>query len=373
VVAGTTVRDGVREHLGFALRLHRALAPDPAQPACWSPYSVASALDLLTTGARGATRDELTALLGAGGVAELLAGASTLDADDDAVLAVANTLWARPDIAVDAGFAAELARRSAGTIRDAPFRDAPEDARQLINADVAETTRGLIPQLVPRGAVGPSTVAALVNALYLKSAWLSPFAAGATRDEAFHAPDGTVRVPTMHQAKRLGHAAADGWQAVALPAKGGVQGIVLLPDGDLAGAEPGLTPEVLGGLLAGLRTQQVKLALPKFRAELSALLTPVLQTLGVRTVFGPGADLSGLSSDPLVVSDVLHQAVLSVDEQGLEGAAATAVIARMAAMVAQRPVTVTVDRPFLFLVRHTATGAVYFLARIVRPLTGGRA
>jgi serine protease inhibitor len=380
-VATSTVQYTERQHLEFVLRLHRALAPDPAEPACWSPFSVASALGLLTTGARGATRDELAALLDAdggeaGGLPAWLGAAGELEPvrrGDDPVLAVSNTLWARPDISVDAEFAAELARAGNGAVRDAPFTRSPEVARKLINDDVAETTHGLIPQLVPPGGVGPETVAALVNALYLKTAWVEPFGAAGTRNEPFHAPDGTVDVPMMHLNKRVGYAAASGWQAVALAARGGVQGVVLLPDGDLAEAEPTLRPKTLYRLLGGLGSKQVRLGLPKFRAVLSAELTPALSVLGVREAFGDQADFTGLSTDPLVVSGVLHQAVLSIDEQGLEGAAATAVMARTAAMVAVPPVVITVDRPFLFMVRHTGTGAVHFLARVVRPLTGGRA
>jgi serpin B len=54
---------------------------------------------------------------------------------------------------------------------------------------------------------------------------------------------------------------------------------------------------------------------------------------------------------------------------GLEGAAATAVVMRMLSMhrdLAQ-PIEVKVDRPFLFLVRHRPSGAIYFLARVVQP------
>jgi serpin B len=59
--------------------------------------------------------------------------------------------------------------------------------------------------------------------------------------------------------------------------------------------------------------------------------------------------------------------VLEVDEQGLEGAAATAAVMVPAGMDLSRPVEFRVDRPFLVVVRHPATGAVYFLARVTEP------
>lgn len=359
-----------RAHLDFAWRLHRALTAAVTETACWSPYSVAAALGLAAQGAAGDTRAELEGLLGGelDEHAALLAGAAEL-ADDGAaeppLLAVSNTLWARPDIAVTERFGEQLRRWPNGSIADAPFSAEPEAARRMINQDVADTTRGLIPELIPPGALTASTVAALVNALYLKVGWRHRFAERATRPEPF---TGAGEVPTMRLTERLGYAHHGGWQVVVLPAAGGVEAVVLLPDAELPTAEPALDAATLAELLAQPRTLRVELHLPRFRMEVASPLTEVLRQLGVRAMFRRDADFSRLSPDPLHVSDVLHKAVLRLDEQGLEGAAATAVMMKLAAFVREeQPLVVRVDRPFLLLVRHAATGAVYFLARVVRP------
>ncbi|HEX7602374.1 MAG TPA: serpin family protein, partial [Polyangiaceae bacterium] len=77
------------------------------------------------------------------------------------------------------------------------------------------------------------------------------------------------------------------------------------------------------------------------------------------------ADFSGMADkEPLYVSDVVHQAFVSVDEKGTEAAAATAVV--MAGTGApSKQVTLTLDKPFLFFVRDNATGAVLFLGRVL--------
>lgn len=358
-----------QEHLAFTLAVQRAVAPDPSVTACWSPFSVASALGLTAMGARGTTRAELVHLL-AGDLNEqaaLLAQAAQLPADDDAILGVSNTLWAREDIAPRPDFAEELVTSwPGGAIKDAPFAADPEGSRQLINADVAATTRDLIPQLLGPGDITTDTIATLVNALYLKVAWRNAFPDRGTEPRPF---DGAGDVPTMRLSKQLGYAAAHGWQAVSLPAHGGVEAVALLPDAPLTEAESALTAETLTDLLGARAFRPVELYLPKFRTRDKADLTGALADLGVRTLFSREADLSGISDEPIVVSKVLHEAVLTIDEQGLEGAAATAVIMRAMAMAVrpEQPIVVRVDRPFLFLVRHVATGAVYFLARVVRP------
>lgn len=364
-------------HLRFTLDLHRVTAPDLAVNACWSPFSVASALGLLTQGARGMTRDELAVLLvgeksgDIGALGALLKRASVLaphrDNEDEPVIAVANTLWTDESIEILASFVEELGRWSSGSVKGAPFQGDPERTREMINLDVAKTTRDLISQLLPSGAITSDTVSALVNALYLKCAWRYPFSAHATAPSPFHTPHGTVDVPTMTLSEQIGYAATDGWQVARLPAIGGVEAAVLLPDGDLADAEPGLDADLLARLLDAPRSQQVNLWLPKVDVRMKSELTTPLTRLGIHTVFTNSADLGGMTPARVAVERVLHESVLKLDEQGLEGAAATAMMMRMTSMSTTRPVEVRVDRPFLLVVRHKETGVVYFLARVVDP------
>jgi serine protease inhibitor len=365
--------------LAFTLALHRAVDPDPDNDLCWSPFSVLSALGLTAEGAEGASRDELVgALLGdpagnLGAQAALLAAAAELadtGHDEPPVLAVSNTLWALEDLPIRRAFADELARWPAGSIKGAPFADAPEDARKLINTDVAETTRDLIPELIPPGSITRQTVATLVNALYLKVAWQHRFADGATARRPFHAPTGSYEPPTMRQTERLGYAHRDGWQVVTLAAAGGVEAVVLLPDEPLTVAEPALDAAKLGDLLGSTSSQRVQLTMPKINVSTRASIKHPLLDLGVRLLFRAGqAGLTRLCPDPRVfVDDVLHESVLKFDEEGLEGAAATAVVVRAMSMVRPtEPIVVDVDRPFLVVVRHRETGVPYFIARVVHP------
>jgi serpin B len=171
----------------------------------------------------------------------------------------------------------------------------------------------------------------------------------------------------MELSEKLAYAALDGWQAVALPAVGGVTATVLLPDGDFAEAEAALDAESLGALLDAPEPTQVNLRLPKVDVSMQAELTPPLNQLGVRTVFTRDADLGDISASALAVQAVLHESVLKLDEQGLEGAAATAVMMRLLSLPTGSPVDLVVDRPFLLVVRHDATKVVYFIARVTDP------
>lgn len=375
MVTKAKLRGPERDHLRFGFRLHQAIAGEGGN-SCFSPYSVASALGLTAQAASGRTARELVELLAGGDPdlakqADLLRTAATLAEQtgrEAPVLEVANTLWADQGVPIVEDFAAELAAWPRGAVKPAPFAADPEAARGMINSDVARTTHDLIPHLLDQGSVSTDTVASLVNALYLKTSWSHPFKQ--TDDADFHSPSGTRRVPTMRQSRQLGYASAKDWQLVELPAVGGVVATVLLPDGDLADQESTMDLSRFGSLLGAMSYRQVRLAMPRFELDTRAKLAGALDGLGVRTMFRRDeADFSRLTPvRPVWIDSVLHQAVLRLDEQGLEGAAATAAVARTLSMITgPPPVEVVVDRPFLLLVRHADTGVVYFFARVVEP------
>ena len=113
--------------------------------------------------------------------------------------------------------------------------------------------------------------------------------------------------------------------------------------------------------------RQVSLTMPKFEFESSLGLKVTLSDMGMPLAFTPSADFSGMTGNPeLFITEVVHKAFVSVDEAGTEAAAATAVIVGLTA-VPVSPVTVNIDRPFIFLIRDIETGAVLFLGRILNP------
>ena len=108
-----------------------------------------------------------------------------------------------------------------------------EGAREAINAWVNDHTEGRIPELIQPGVLDASTLLALVNAVYLRAAWILPFDPAATEPGAFTLPDGsTVQVPMMQDENKRMYAKGDGWQAVEMPYAGhDLSMVVILPRG----------------------------------------------------------------------------------------------------------------------------------------------
>ena len=289
--------------------------------------------------------------------------------DQDVTLAIANAPFAQQDEQWQQPFLDTLAQAFGAGLQLVDYRNDYEGARQLINGWVDEQTHDRIPQLLGPGSLSAMTRLVLVNAIYLKAPWLTPFNADLTKTASFTRLDGsTVQVPMMATQEELGYASGSGWQAVELPYVGGSLAMdVIVPD-DLTSFTQSLTADSFAQLTAALATHEVVLTMPRFNTETKADLADLLSAMGMPLAFDPnGADFSGMTTqDQLFISRVIHQANITVDEKGTEAAAATAVVMDAAAA----PVDIVhldVNRPFVFALRDTQTGAVLFLGQITDP------
>jgi serpin B len=77
--------------------------------------------------------------------------------------------------------------------------------------------------------------------------------------------------------------------------------------------------------------------------------------------FTDRADFSGIR-DNVCISRVLHKAVIEVNEEGSEAAAATTV--EMQLTSAAEPLAFIADRPFLFVIADDDTGSILFMGKL---------
>jgi serpin B len=358
----------------FGADLYQVLAADAADMV-FSPSSVASALRMAWAGARGQTAAELARALH-GEQASDPGEAAGPPGQGAAVFRAPSMAWVQSGYRMRPEFTARIGRWAGTALGSADFAAAPEQARAEINQVIAGHTEGKITGLLPPGSVTRLTRLLLASAVYLKAAWSAPFPEDKTHDAPFY-PDGPgrpgVTVPTMRGTATRDYLRGEGYQAVLLPYRDtSLAMAVLLPDGPLAALRPKVAAAGIAGLLAGASRHAVTLALPRFRLRATFGLVPALQRLGVVLAFGDEADFSGITAaEPLRIGAVAHQAYIDVDEHGTEAAAATAVaIGARAAFQAPPPVTVTVNRPFLFAILDNTTGLPVFLGQVSRPRSG---
>lgn len=372
------------DNAAFAFDLYDAVAGGQDN-VFFSPYSISMALAMTYAGARGETAEQMAETLNftlpegtlhpafnALDLALAERGKGPMVEEGDAfVLNIVNQLWGQTGYTFLDEFLDTLAAHYGAGLRLLDFQTAPEQARQTINDWVAEQTEDRIQDLIPPGTLGNLTRLVLTNAIYFNATWQNQFNEDATGPGPFHLLDGSeVSVPMMHQTEHFGHATGDGYQVVDLPYAGNeVSMLVVLPDeGQFEAVESALDAEQVATIAESVTRKNVQLSMPKFEFRSQFQLSGVLAGMGMPLAFDPTqADFSGMDGTRnLLIDEIIHKAFVSVDEEGTEAAAATAVMMRATA-APESPVEVNIDRPFLFLIRDNETGAVLFLGRVTNP------
>jgi serpin B len=351
-----------------------------------SPMSITTALGMLEVGARGETLAEIQDVLWEAAPMHAARGAlgarlqqgealpPEVEADPFVVHSV-NSLWLQQGYPVLQPFLDSLAIHYGAALFLVDYLADTDGTRVTINDWVADRTDDRIEDLIPPGVLNAATRLVLTNAVYFKSSWMIPFDPTDTSDGAFTFTDGTQNsVPMMRASDTFRYLAGEGFQAVWLPYWGGTSMMAILPE-----ASPQELLEVLEGrqLLDGRLDAVMRsfeeISLPRFGFEFELRLNQLLEDLGMRSAFrpppGPGtADFTGITAGPeLFVTDVLHKAFVTVDEEGTEAAAATAAVLAGFSAPLDPPLTLRFDRPFLFLIQDDATGAPIFAGVVENP------
>lgn len=350
-----------------------------------APFSVVVALGMTSNGARGRTLREMLEVMRAADTEELNAGLAALaallrtragtktrsDRTEAAVsLDVANSLWGQRGVAWERPFLDDLARWYGAGVRLADFERAAEAARVAINAWVSDSTHAKIPQLLAPGILSTMTRLVLVNTLYLKAPWEYPFVKELTTPGPFTTDDGTrTPVPMMTGSGGFDYASGPGWESVQLPYAGRelAMTLVRLEDSSTRAARSWLADGGLDRALSTARQAAVSVRMPRFTFRTPLSLNEILGAMGMPTAFDRTADFSGMTKEvALMISAVVHETFIAVDEDGTEAAAATAVVMDVTGAPAD-PKQIVLDRPFLFVVHDIASRTPLILGRVAAP------
>lgn len=377
------VRQLAHANNGFALALYQALRDEDGN-LIYSPYSIFQALLMTGAGAEGETASQMASVLGVDlgdpevhnlmnalnkaltSLPEYLNGGA-----QPLTFTVANALWAQKDFHFEQAFLDTLSANYDAGLKLVDFNN-PEDARALINLWVAAQTNDKIQELIPAGVLDQMTRLVLTNAIYFKGGWSNRFDAKDTKDGSFTLADGSSKnVPFMHGNFTMPALVSDKIHAIRLPYEGGTYAMAaIMPLVDFAGFEAQLTTADLEQLLTMLQSSRatVDLSMPKFQSESSFGLGDTLAALGMPDAFDPQkADFSKMTGKPdLMISSVIHQATIDVNEEGTEAAAATAVGMSMTSMPAES-YTIRLDKPFIYVIYETTTNTIVFMGRVVNP------
>lgn len=394
----TEIQSAAKSTTSFGLETYRTIQssssiPDQSKDNLFiSPASLSTAFGLLYPGARGETETELRNVLditlptdaytaAMGGLSNSLEKKS-----DGERLAINNALWLDEKLVVEQPYSAMMkAAYNAGEYR-VDYRGNPNAARLKINDWVADNTENLIKDLLAQPNVDEDTRAVLVNTIYMKADWASPFTKEATRDDDFYLTQSLpIKTPMMRQEAFFKYDEGQGYAAVEMPYQNrNLSMVVFLPSkkSGLAALERRLLskPSDLEKALSDLSEKdpvKVDLKLPKVKLKNRYPLKDVLKDMGMARTFSNQADFSGMvvpskqpDGDGIKIGEVIHQTFLEIDEKGTEAAAATAIVAvRVTSLRPNQPTPISfhAEHPFMLLIKDNETGMILFMGRVSDP------
>lgn len=328
----------------------------------FSPYSISSCLLMVQEGARGQTAEEMKGALKQEHFSDW---SHKSQFATDFELNVAQGAWIKEGFEILPSYRSTLEQTYRAAIENVPFN--LETVTQ-INRWIEQATHDRIKNLLSPSHLTPNTRLLLANALYFHGSWERPFQPKATADAPFYStPAHPKIVPFMEQKNSFLYLENNDCQAVILPlvsadkVKCDPICLFLLPQkGDLP-------LESIGALIDSAQPTQVKVRLPKFTIEKELDLVDPFIELGMRRLFSPLADLSGINGKrDLYLNQVLHKAFFSLDEKGIEATAATVVQVRCTTAAPDfLPTKVfTADRPFYFILLEKNTKTIFFIGHI---------
>jgi serpin B len=383
VVPTDELKQLVHGNTSFATDLYRDLASDGGN-LIFSPHSISLALAMTYAGAEGETAHAMATTLHAslprerfgrafGSLEAVLGGRGAAARDSSAQsfrLHIVNQVWGQRGHSLLPAYLDTLAENYGTGVKVLDFSTAPEPSRRVINKWVEQQTEHRIVDLLSQGAVTGATQLVLTNAVYFKADWAAPFDPRYTKRGSFRRLGGDhALAQMMSHAATMNFAQVGGVEAIELPYAGNEVSFVAVmpPLEQFAAFEATLSAETLEPIVAALGPESVQLSMPKFAGGTGFSLEAVLTRLGMGAAFGSSADFSAMDGTrSLAISEVVHKAFVAIDEAGTEAAAATAVSMATSAPVTS-PRVVTLDHPFIYLVRDRPTGAVLFMGRVVAP------
>lgn len=361
----------------FGVDLFRNLAGEEDGNIFISPLSISMALGMTLNGAAGETREGMMEALRKSGldmrqINESYRGLLDMlpDLDPGVKMRIANAVWYRqPEVVLRDTFMADTRRYFDAEVQGLDFDD--PSAVETINGWVDEKTEGLIPTII-QPPIPSNVITYLMNAIYFKGDWMTPFDTDRTSPGTFHTASGEeVEVDMM--TRSYPHEQVPVFHSDAVIAADIAYGDSLYSMTLLMPADPRQTLddfiqeeftaanlETWTGNLAG----KDKIRMPKFEVDYKITLNQILASMGMEEAFSGSADFSNMyeKASPYI-ERVDHKTYIKVDEKGTEAAAVTNVV-----MVVSGPVPF--DRPFVYLIRERLSGTLLFIGRMNDPTSG---
>lgn len=348
------------------------VAIQDAKNATYSPVSLYFALAMATQGASGDTARQMNTLLGAPDPAAAPQECGNLfrvlASDPYTTMQLANSLWMSDRDTFEQGFIDTATQQFYATPFSVSF-GTPEADAALADWIALNTNDTLKPEI----QTSANQLLALINTVYFKNGWASPFDIQNTLDDTFHttASDITASFMTQHFDNPREYKETALYARASLDFAGGATMTFVLPSEGATSADLLANETLLMEAFTSTSNTlaRINFTLPKTTFDSSFDLIEPLKQLGMTIPFSDQANFSNLTSTPAFISSVEQESHISWDENGAEASAYTNIgISKMSLMPENVPeVDFKLNRPFLFAIT-SAQGVPLFIGVCENPV-----
>jgi len=243
---------------------------------------------------------------------------------------------------------------------------------------------------------------ALANIITLSAKWAQPFDPNNTEDGGFRTISGsTISVPMMSHTGEYLYALEEGFEAFDLRFEdSSLAMLLILPEsGNYSDFENTLDIFVFQSIIESLEPRTISLTIPKYSLNIGKNLVNAYTQLGISRAMVEGeADFSGINpADDLYINGSRITASISIKETGVQGACSAVLTMEgneeipvnngleswmvtigdnhgswdgLIIWAAQPPAvipSITLGRPFIFIIHDTETGIILYIGRVMDP------
>ena len=361
----------IRSQMELSLKLFKASANENSgKNVLVSPLSIQLALAMNANGAKGTTKSEMEALLGNGAALEELneylnSYVQGLPSEEKYKLEIANSIWFR-----SFGFTPnEEFLQANKNYYDSDVYSAPFDKSTVndINSWVTDKTDGMINKAIED--IPSNAIMYLINAIMFDAEWANKYNEYSILNGKFTSESGEEEDAEMMHSSEYLYVELENAKGFKKQYKDGKYSFVaLLPneDVDITSFVNTLEAEALLGALANQSYENIYAIMPKFSYEFEINLNRALSSLGMSTAFdSENADFSGIgeASGNIYITGVTHKTYIAVDEAGTRAGAVT-IVEDGAESEPEIPITIELNRPFLFMIVDNATNLPIFIGTL---------
>lgn len=341
----------------------------------FSPFCISTALSMLLNGTQGETAKEIIDAIGHGDDIDAVNDyynqilSKSVLWDSTVTLQIANAMISNKNRSIKQRYSNTLKSEYFADVSSFDFSNSGQ-VLDYINGWCNEKTHGMIPEILDE--VSPDALLYILNAIYFKGGWSSKFEKELTDDGKFTKENGEiVDVRMMHKTEALYCSWKFGMSLLELPYGNGSFALqVLLPEsGASAQALTSIRENSWSELFSHMIPVEVSVDFPKFKVEQRTpyRMIPIVEKLGMSRMFYPSNDFLPMTEESVFVSNILHKAALTLDEEGSEASAVTEIEIMATASPGVEPQTFRqefrADHPFYYAIVDKVNGLILFMGK----------